>query len=785
MRKCGDRTYFTLGLCLVSICWGQAAFGQSLVGEISRAISRGVEADLTRPTLKVRNGSGAIMHMRLSHGDTFLSLVLADRSVRVWDLKLGIQRPVIRLNGRPRIAVPGPLGKNVVVGFENGDLLVFDHITGTLRGTLRGHKAEVVAVDISPDGKILVSGGRDGSVHIWDLDRNRRIASISGHRKAITSIAVSADGERVVTASEDRSIRLWDGRTGAPMHVYGGVSGKIGKVKILRDGATILIASRTGSGKILNLETGAVIKKFKIGKRKASTIAFDDEGRFAVVGFSGRKIRLIDIRSSKTTRKFEGPDGAVDHLAFDSSNQRVISGGRDGQVRIWDAGSGEVLVQVVSTTNGWAVIDNQGRFDGSEQGMKDVGWGVRGQDMTLGSFAERLFEPGLLATHLSGGDDFITRVSVDITQGMALPPKVEIDLPHSHREAGRPFNVIVIATDQGGGIDTLRLYHNGKLVQPGSFLQQRNVEADGKRLRVAAFQVNPVAGLNTFRAFATGVWPGEGESERVSVTFSGQNTTSKLHIVAVGINRYANPELDLTYAVPDAKAIIQRLEEASGGIFTEVVVHRLFDERATKSNILELLDAMRDTRPEDVVVVYFAGHGIALDDDWLLMAHEWRGPSDRSSYRKVAVTAKQIQDALVAANAQRVLVMIDSCRSGVGVDAFRKFKNFQRRYLREFSRVAGVTVLAATRRDQDAAEAETLGNGLFTHIVLEGLGGDADKTPRDGNVTAHEIVGFSASEMPAHWRDLARQYQNIDPLDPQAPEAFALGADFTLTKRLN
>jgi hypothetical protein len=138
--------------------------------------------------------------------------------------------------------------------------------------------------------------------------------------------------------------------------------------------------------------------------------------------------------------------------------------------------------------------------------MNDVGWHARDQEIPLDSLAEQFFEPGLLARYLDEKLSFGTKVPANVTEGIAIPPKVEIDLPDAARAAGKPFTVLVVVTDQGGGIDQVRLYHNGKSVQPGSLMQQREVEAKGQRIRVVAFQVKPVPGINTFRGVATALW---------------------------------------------------------------------------------------------------------------------------------------------------------------------------------------------------------------------------------------------------------------------------------------
>ncbi|MGH6928437.1 MAG: caspase family protein, partial [Dongiaceae bacterium] len=430
----------------------------------------------------------------------------------------------------------------------------------------------------------------------------------------------------------------------------------------------------------------------------------------AALGGDDGKVAIVELSGGREVKTLTAHKGAVRFLAFAGSAARLISSGEDGALRLWDIGSGEKLAEVITTATGWAVIDRQGRFDGSEQGMNDVGWHARDQDILLERLSEQFFEPGLLARYLDK-KKLLVKVPANVTDGIALPPKVEIDLPEPSREAGKPFPVVVVVTDQGGGIEAVRLYHNGKLVQPGSLMQQREVEAKGQRIRAVAFQVKPVPGINSFRAVATGLWGIEAQSARLSETFAGDGPLPKLHVLAIGINKYSDPKLTLGYSVPDAKSIVQAFEQSAQGIFSDVVVHPLYDGKATRAGIMAGLKSLAGVDQNDVVVIYLAGHGIVVGDDWVFLPYEAKFQKTFENYRNGAVTAREIQDALVDAQAQRVLVMIDSCQSGATVEMFEQLQNFERRYIRNFSRVAGVTVIAASRRDQAAIELPSLGHG--------------------------------------------------------------------------
>ena len=85
----------------------------------------------------------------------------------------------------------------------------------------------------------------------------------------------------------------------------------------------------------------------------------------------------------------------------------------------------------------------------------------------------------------------------------------------------------------------------------------------------------------------------------------------KMVAVVIGIDRYADPSMNLSYAVKDAQGMEDVLRDAYG--FDPV--YALYNEDATKAKILELLQTRlpRETGEDDAVLVFFSGHGVTRD----------------------------------------------------------------------------------------------------------------------------------------------------------------------------
>jgi WD40 repeat protein len=94
----------------------------------------------------------------------------------------------------------------------NGEIELWDVLTGQHIRTLRGHTARIVRAAFSPDGRRLASAGVDETVKLWDLRTGEEVLTLRDHRGLVWSVDFSSDGTRLLSASMDRTVRIWDAR---------------------------------------------------------------------------------------------------------------------------------------------------------------------------------------------------------------------------------------------------------------------------------------------------------------------------------------------------------------------------------------------------------------------------------------------------------------------------------------------------------------------------------------------------------------------------------------------
>ncbi|EAZ92640.1 NACHT and WD repeat domain-containing protein [Crocosphaera chwakensis] len=75
---------------------------------------------------------------------------------------------------------------------------------------LEGHTNEVWQVKYSPNGKLLASAGRDGEIYIWDALSGKHKFTLTGHDDSIREIVFSQESNLLISRSDDGIIKLWN-----------------------------------------------------------------------------------------------------------------------------------------------------------------------------------------------------------------------------------------------------------------------------------------------------------------------------------------------------------------------------------------------------------------------------------------------------------------------------------------------------------------------------------------------------------------------------------------------
>jgi hypothetical protein len=168
------------------------------------------------------------------------------------------------------------------------------------------------------------------------------------------------------------------------------------------------------------------------------------------------------------------------------------------------------------------------------------------------------------------------KVSITATSNATAERTVAIQLlvEEPPASAGNP---------QPGGACDLRLFRNGSLVKAW----RGNLTLNGGRAGFEAV-VPLVAGENRLVAYAFNRDNVKSADAALTVRSTASERIGTAYVLAIGVNRYANPEFNLTFAVPDATRLAEMLAKTQQelGKYRRVVTVNLLDEQARRANVM-------------------------------------------------------------------------------------------------------------------------------------------------------------------------------------------------------
>lgn len=231
---------------------------------------------------------------------------------------------------------------------------------------------------------------------------------------------------------------------------------------------------------------------------------------------------------------------------------------------------------------------------------------------------------------------------------------------------------------------------------------------------------------------------------RTTSTFE-EKSSVRIWATVVGVATY-NHMPSLRYTDDDAYHFYAFLKSPEGGALPDEQVKVLVDDNATKENIL---DAMRHTflnaDENDVVLFYFSGHGV----EGAFIPADFDGFENRLYHHEI----RQILD---GSRAKHKVVMGDACHAGSLYGANLKedvlasrttVQNMLHKYYGAFeSSDGGLALLMSSKGQEVSLEDSGLRSGVFSHFLIKGLKGEADRD-FDKIVTIEELYDFTNAQV--------------------------------------
>ena len=532
-----------------------------------------------------------------------------------------------------------------------------------------------------------------------------------------------------------------------------------------------------------NIETGKMeFEQTVIGSMSSAFALSNDHKLVAFSGSFGHIIYICDFETGKIIHELKGHQSFVMRTAFSDDNKRLISSSMDGTRKVWNLEKGTLMVSLISTgDNDYAIVTPDQYYYSTKGAQKSIHF-VKGTEIfPFAQFDLKYNRPDIILERmLAANTDMIRPFNLaykkrlkrlgfteDMLSGEFHMPEADItnktDLPVRTNQP--EITLAVSGTDDKFKLDRILLRVNGVPIhgKQGMDIKSKQTQKIDEQIKLMLANGTNAISLSVMNE--KGV---ESIASHFNIEYSpAKATLPDLHLFTVGVSNHKDSHYDLKYASKDASDLAALFKE-NKGVFAQVFNHQLTNNSVTSDAVKELRNELAKTKVNDVVCVFFAGHGL-LDSElnYFLASYEvdFKDPANGG------IPYELMEDLMDGIPARKKLMLLDACHSGeidkdevamvetsevVNEDiAFRAVGSsglkqvglnnsfeLMKELFADIRKSSGTMIISSAGGTEYAMEGDQWGNGIFTYCLINGLrNGEAD-TNKNGEIMMGEMSAF-------------------------------------------
>ncbi|UKN03644.1 caspase family protein [Paracrocinitomix mangrovi] len=599
---------------------------------------------------------------------------------------------------------------------------------------------EANSLAFSPDGKLLALCFNTSQTYVFETERWNMVFAndLPGHLGLPKGAFVNftEDGEYMIVSSsfgvKKYSTKTFDVMTADKLAIDG-LSEPLDKP------SNYAVTHNEGYLYIENVYDKSYQKVLKTEQRAVTHISISPKGKFGITTKSGQFL-LIDPSSGEKEMLLVA-DG--DNYIFKTS---------DNYYKVSKEGFELVTFRIGNQAYPFEQFDAV--FNRPDLVLKKLGCQEE-ELMALYKLAyeKRIKKLGLKPTNTVSLDDIpnLSINNVSDIPAITVRNEVSLKVDMSDKRGLMSYNIY---------INNVPLYgKNGKSLSGVTTVQHTE-------------EVSLVHGVNKIQVSCRNTNGYESLMQTVYVEKEGDAPQKDLYLITVGTSKYKDDRYNLQYAAKDGQDLATLLQSNSNGVYANVKTKALYNEDVTATNITELHHFLMSSKPDDIIMVFVAGHGV-LDGnfDYYFGTYDmnFTDPANKG------LSYERLEGILDGIKANKKILIMDTCHSGEvdKDDVFFAVKSDEEDdkddgeeisfrnvgpaveetsaatpsrlasvLFNDLRRGTGSTVISSAGGAEFAMESDEWKNGLFTYCLLDGLkSGEAD-LDKDGNVMLMELQEY-------------------------------------------
>jgi len=326
--------------------------------------------------------------------------------------------------------IPSANGPMLMTGHTNGDVMLWESVTGRLLTTLHQPDQDYVKLlQVDATGNRLVVVYGNGSIGLWSLpDGNLEWMTKPLAGEIPIQIIIHADGTKLFSLLPNGRVRIWDMQNGQEIGALEKLTtGKVLDLALSPDDKSITAGLENGLVSLWQVDTGESSGILIDQGARVDAVAFAPDTSRLAVGVGGyiRKfsyddtVRVWDWANANMLQRFAGEQKEVvgcsvfrNRVAFSPDGLLLASISHDFSLSIWDT-KGQVLWKKLEGHTE-PILDMVMSADGTMLASASLDGSIRLWDVKQGT-ARRVIQgdpTGMLAVALSSDGQLVTGASV-------------------------------------------------------------------------------------------------------------------------------------------------------------------------------------------------------------------------------------------------------------------------------------------------------------------------------------------------------------------------------------
>ena len=630
----------------------------------------------------------------------------------------------------------------------------------------------------------------DRSMYVETTDTTLSLISIKNEEKIITHIHQS-DGA-TVTVSSDNSYAAINSISSYDDHW----SGKLYDIK--HDSLIQIFGSDDALDYYSELPADTLKKHIHI--LAINSMRFSSDNKAVITASKDGTVKIWDVPSGKLEHDLELKTSVTDAIFIDYAKQFILATEKNGQNSLWDLKNNKKVYDfaLVDSFDNITIIPG-GYFLSSKGSAKLLYYLHNGSTIGFDQLDVRFNRPDKVLDILGsifGNTDTsrvnsyrlayykrIKKLGIDTTAFTDSYTVPEADFVNrdsvEYEQTNNQVKLHIAGADTAITLDRFNIW-----VNESPLFGVRGFNIKGRKTHNIDTTITIILsqGKNTIETSVTNVNATESYRKPLVVNYTPANgVTENVYFVGIGMDHFRDSSNNLQWSVKDIRDEARALKKKFGERC--IIIDTLFNERVTTANVLALKKKLQQTTVNDKVIIAYSGHGLfSKDYDYYLSTYDinFSNPAEKG------LPYDELENLLDSIPARKKLMLLDACHSGevdkdelvriadsegglakkgvrglkIAYDtAGRKlgmknsFELMQSLFV-NVGRNTGAVVISAAGGTQFAYEKGELGNGVFTHCVLEEMNTDhlavsklqADVSAKVSELTAGLQVPTARSE---------------------------------------